>query len=107
MARIDKVNEAVKREISSIVQKEVKDPRLNFVTIAEVDVSKDLQHARVYYSVLGNESKAKSAQIGLDSAKGFVLKLVGQRVRMRYTPEIEFIFDTSIRYGARIDEVLE
>lgn len=106
MDRIDRINQAIKEEISNIVQREVKDPRLGFVTITRAEVSRDLQHARVYFSVLGEKEKADAAQEGLDSARGFIRKLVGQRVRMRYTPEIEFIFDRSIEYGIRIEETL-
>ena len=66
-----------------------------------------MQHAKVFFSVLGNEVKLKGAQEGLDSARGFVRKLVGQRVHMRYTPEIAFIFDQSIEYGRKIEETIE
>ena len=65
MGRIDKINQAIKREIGEIVLKEIKDPRLEFVTITQVVVSRDLQHARVYYSVLGNKDQAQKAQEGL------------------------------------------
>lgn len=107
MARIDRVNQAVKREVSSIIHSELKDPRLEFVTILQVEVSRDLQHARIFFSVLGDDKKADSAQQGLESAQGFIRKLIGQRVRMRYTPEIEFIFDRSVEYSVRIEEALE
>ncbi|MFA5059915.1 MAG: 30S ribosome-binding factor RbfA [Candidatus Omnitrophota bacterium] len=107
MSRIDRINESVKREVSDIVQKEVKDPRLKFVTIMQAEVSRDLQHAKIYFSVFGDNSKIDSAQQGLDSAKGFIRKLVGQRVRMRYTPDIDFIFDESVSYGAHIEEIIE
>ena len=107
MARIDRINQTMKREISSILQAEVKDPRLQFVTINQVEVSRDLQHARVYFSILGDPSQTEKVEEGLNSARGFVRKLVGQRVRMRYTPEIEFVFDRSVEYGARIEETLE
>ena len=107
MSRMDRINQTIKREVSLIVHSEVKDPRLQFVTIHHVDVSRDLQHARVYFSVLGNSTEAVKAEEGLNSARGFIRKLVGQRVRMRYTPEIEFIFDKTIEYSARIEETLE
>src|SRR3990167_2660939 len=106
MGRIERVNQAIKEEVSNIVLREVKDPRLQFVTITHVDVSRDLQHARVYFTVLGNEEKTREAQSGLNSAKGFIRRLVGQRVNMRYTPEIEFIFDKSVEYGMQIEEIL-
>ena len=107
MGRIDKINQAVKEEVGNIIQKEVKDPRLEFVTITQAEVSRDLQHAKVYFTVLGNTDKIKEVQDGLDSARGFIRRLVGQRVRMRYTPEIRFIFDQSVEYGMHIEETLE
>ena len=107
MGRIDKINQMIKREVGEIIFKEIKDPRLEFVTITEVVVTKDLQHAKIYYSVLGNKDQAQKTQEGLSSARGFIRKLIGQRVRMRYTPEVEFIFDPTIEYSARIEAALE
>ena len=107
MDRMDKINQRIKREIGDIVLKELKDPRLEFVTITNVEVSRDLQHAKVYFSVLGNEERAKKAQEGLMSARGFVRKLVGDRVRLRYTPEVEFFFDHTVEYSARIEAALQ
>ncbi len=107
MDRIERINETMKREIGLIVHTEVKDPRLQFVTITQVDVSRDLQHARVSFSVLGNSLQVEKVLDGLNSAKGFIRKLIGQRIRMRFTPDIEFIHDRSLEYSARIEQALE
>lgn len=107
MGRIEKVNQAIKEEISRIIQMEVKDPRLDFVTITHVEVSRDLQHARVYFSILESNKKILKVQEGLNSARGFIRKLIGERVRMRYTPEIDFVFDNSLEYGMHIEEAIE
>lgn len=107
MQRLNKVNQLIKREISSMIQKDVHDPRLEFVTITHVDVTKDLQQARVSFTVLGDAAKVKLAQEGLESARGFIRRLIGQRIRIRYTPEIIFVYDASVEYGARIEETLE
>ena len=107
MARIEKINEAIRKEISNIVLFEVKDPRLKSVTITHVDVSRDLQYAKVFFSFLGSTDEVKAAQEGLDSASGFIRRLIGQRIRMRYTPEIHFIFDKSIEYGIQIEQAIE
>ncbi len=104
MSRIDRINEMVKREISVMLLEEARDPRLKFVTILRVDVSKDLQHAKVFYSVLGHD--LKGAEDALSNARGFVRRLVGQRVVMRYTPEIDFIYDKSLEYSDRIEQTL-
>ena len=97
----------VKREISKMLQQDIKDPRLAFVTITDVDVSKDLRYARVSFSVLGEEKKILDAQEALDHANGYIRKLVGDRVRLRYTPRFEFFYDQSIAYGARIEKTFE
>ncbi len=107
MGRIEKINQSVKEEVSRIVQLEVKDPRLEFVTITRADVSRDLQHAKIFFSVLGTSSKADDAKKGLESARGFIRRLIGQRVRMRYTPEIDFILDRSLEYSADIEKVIQ
>lgn len=109
MVRMEKVNQQIKREIGNMIQYgEINDPRLTFVTITYVECSKDLQHARVGFSVLSNDRKEiQNVQEGLSSARGFVRKLIGQRVRLRYTPEIVFIHDDSLAYSSRIDQALE
>lgn len=109
MVRMEKVNQQIKREIGYLIQKgEINDPRLTFVTITYVECSKDLQHARVGFSVLSNNRKEiQKVQEGLSSARGFVRKLIGQRVRLRYTPEIIFIHDDSLAYSYKIDQTLD
>ena len=107
MDRIARINQAIKEEVSQIIQREVKDPRLGFVTITQVEVSRDLQHAKVYFSVLGDAVKIDDVQHGLDSARGFIRKLIGQRIRMRYTPEISFYYEQSLEYGMRIEKAIE
>lgn len=108
MARIEKVNEVIKREISNILQLgEVKDPRISFVTILNVEVSKDLQHARVKFSTLSDRPMdIKNAEEGFNSCRGFIRKLVGSRIEMRYTPELNFIYDKGLQYAAQVDKTL-
>ena len=109
MVRMEKVNQQIKREIGNMIQYgDINDPRLTFVTITQVECSKDLQHARVGFSVLSNDRKEiQKVQEGLSSARGFIRKLIGQRVRLRYTPEIVFFHDDSLSYASKIDETLE
>ena len=108
MARIEKINAQVKREISSmLLLGDIKDPRLKFVTITEADVTKDLRQARVKFSVLDTSAKnIERVQEGLDSARGIVRRLIGERVRMRYTPEINFIYDRTLEFSDKIDRTL-
>ena len=107
MGRMEKVNQLVKREISNIIQREIADPRLRFVTITAVEVSPDLHVARVSFSVLGDDKRVVEAEEALEHAKGYLRKLVGKRVILRYTPALEFVYDDSIAYGARIEQTLE
>ncbi len=107
--RIEKVNSSIKRELANILQAgEVRDPRISFVTILSVDVSKDLQHARVRFSTLSDEPKGiKEAVEGFNSCRGYIRKLISERVVLRYTPEFQFIYDKGIKYAADVDRVLE
>ena len=107
MGRIEKVNEMMKREISDVLRKEVQDPRVSFVTITGVNVSPDLHLARVNYSVLGGQAKVAGTQTALNNASGYIRRIIGQRITLRYTPKIEFIYDESIEYSARIHQTLE
>ena len=107
MGRIDRINEQVKREIGRILQQELADPRLQFVTITEVDVSRDLRNAKIRFSVLGKEHEVHLAQKGLDGAKGMIRRLLGQSMNIRHTPELFFIYDQSIEMSARIEETLK
>ena len=107
MSRIDRINQTMRREIGTIIQRELQDPRLSFVTITQVEVSRDLQHAKAYFSVLGDHPDIEKAQASLNNARGIVRKLVGKSVRMRYTPEIQFIFDASIQYSAHLEETFQ
>lgn len=106
--RIEKINQLIKREISNmLLYGDINDPRLSFVTIMEVDTSRDLQHARVKFSVLTDDEKEiKNVQDGLDSARGFIRKMISQRIDLRYTPEIVFIHDRSLQYQAQIDRTI-
>lgn len=109
MGRIEKVNEFIKREISNmLLLGEIKDPRVKLVTIQSVDTSKDLQHARVKFSVLSDKPQdIQQAGEGLNSSRGFIRRLIAERVDLRYTPEIQFIFDKGVQYMAAVDERLE
>jgi ribosome-binding factor A len=105
--RQEKVEELLKIEISDIIQRELKDPRAGFITITDVEISPDLRHARVFFSVLGDEAAQQASMKALKSAAGFIRRELGRRVRMRVTPEVEFRVDESIERGARIFEILQ
>lgn len=86
--------------------KELKDPRIGFVTITKVGVSEDCRSAKVYFSMMGTPSERERSLEGLNSAKGYVRKELGRRIRLRYTPQISFLFDPSIEYAIHIGEVI-
>jgi ribosome-binding factor A len=106
-ARMRRVNEAVREVVSSHISGDLKDPRIGFVTVTGVETSPDLRHARVYVSVLGEQSRREDALEGLRSAAGFLQARVGQELRMRRTPTLEFIYDESVARGMRITELLD
>ncbi|MCX5714114.1 MAG: 30S ribosome-binding factor RbfA [Candidatus Omnitrophica bacterium] len=106
MSRQDRVTAALEREISSIIHDELKDPRLGFVTLTKVELSKDLRFAKVFFSVLGKEQDYKNTQEALDSAKGFIKKLVCERIDLRFVPDIIFREDHSNEYSVKIEEIL-
>ena len=106
MARKDKVAEAVRQEVSLIVHDVLKDPRLGFVTITRVEMTDDLSYAKIFFSVLGKEEDYKKTKEALDSALGFIRKLVSERINLKFAPEIAFYEDHSSEYSVRIDQVL-
>ena len=104
--RVNRVAEQMKKELGEIILQKVKDPRIGFVTVTDVEVTGDLQNATIYISVLGNESEKEATLKGLEKAKGFIRTEIGKRIRLRVIPEIEFAFDESIAYGNRIETLL-
>ena len=107
MARIDKINEEVRRELANIIR-ELKDTRIPMMTSdVAVNVTNDLRYAKAYISVMGDEETQKKAMEGLKSAAGFVRREIGKRIDLRYTPELIFELDHSIEHGAHIEELLK
>lgn len=104
--RPNRVAEQMKKELGEIITRKIKDPRIGFVTVTDVQVTGDLQQATVYISVLGDEEQRENTLKGLAKAKGFIRSEIGHRIRLRKTPEISFEFDESIDYGNRIDTLL-
>ena len=105
--RQERVANAIRREISNIIHNELKDPRIGFTTVTKVEVTSDLRRAKIYYSVLGNEKEKKSTQIALKNATGFMKGLIGDRLKLRLTPELAFVVDKTIEYHDNINKILE
>jgi len=106
MSRQEKLAQAIKKEISGIIQEELKDPRLGFMTITAVELTPDYKYANVFFSVLGQEQDYKKAKNALNSALGFIRRLIAQRIRFRFVPEIVFKEDKSCEYGFKIEKIL-
>jgi ribosome-binding factor A len=104
--RADRVGEQIRAELADILLKKTKDPRVGFVTITRVDLSDDLKHAKVFVSVLGDEKARKDTLKGLGSAAHFLRGELGRRIKMRSTPELAFVLDTSIEKGAHTLDIL-
>ena len=107
LRRQKRIADLIQRELSDIVQRRVKDPRLTGVTITGTRVSSDYQYADVYFYRLGGDpAELQEAKQGLESASGFIRRELGGRITVRYTPELRFHLDESIDYGAHIESLL-
>jgi ribosome-binding factor A len=104
--RATRVGEQMKKELGEIIGRKIKDPRVGFVTVTDVEVTGDLQQAKIFISVLGDDEQRQNTLKGLAKASGFIRSEIGQRIRLRKTPEITFEFDESVDYGNRIESLL-
>ncbi|MFH0731331.1 MAG: 30S ribosome-binding factor RbfA [Candidatus Omnitrophota bacterium] len=107
MSRIDKINHELQHQISTIIQQELSDPRIGFVTVISVSVSADLRHAKVYFTSMGDDKQIKDTAETLNSAAGYIRKLLGKRMLIKFIPEIKFIFDDTIQQNEKIDKALD
>ncbi|MBD2431311.1 MULTISPECIES: 30S ribosome-binding factor RbfA [Fischerella] len=106
--RVSRVAELIKREVSQMLLNGIKDDRVGtgMVSVTDVDVSGDLQHAKIYVSIYGTEEAKAETMAGLKSATGYVRSELGARVRLRRTPEVVFIEDRSIERGSKVLSLL-
>ena len=103
-----RINGEVRRELSAIIQNEIKDPRIHPMTsVVEVEVAPDLKSAKAYISVLGDEHAQKDTLAGLQSAEGYIRRALARTVNLRNTPEIRFIMDQSIEYGVHMSKLID
>ncbi len=105
--RLNRVEEACHEVLSEVLQREVKDPRVGFVTITDVKLTADLRHSRVFVSVLGDEDDVERSMAGLDSAKGYMRSALGKHLRIKYLPEIEFVLDSSGEEALRLEGIMK
>jgi ribosome-binding factor A len=100
--RTERVAELIREELSEILRQDVSDPRIGFVSITQVGVSPDLETARVYVSILGDENQKKDCMRGLQSATAFIRGKLGRLLELRTVPEIKFVRDDSLEKGSRV-----
>jgi ribosome-binding factor A len=104
--RADRVAELIRADMSEIIGKEVKDPRLHSVTITSVKVTDDLRNAKIYFVEMGKDDCSPEINAGLAKAAGFIRRELGKRLQLRFVPELTFVHDTSFGYGNRIEKLL-
>ncbi|GEN55821.1 ribosome-binding factor A [Halolactibacillus alkaliphilus] len=104
--RANRVAEQMKKELGDILNRKIKDPRVGFVTITDVEVTGDLQQATIYLTILGSEDEKEATLVGLTKAKGFIRSEIGHRIRLRKTPELFFEIDHTIETGNRIEKLI-
>ena len=105
-SRPERVADQIRKELSELVARQVHDPGIGFLTITHVKMTPDLQHARVYYTVIGDDKARKDAQRALGRASGFLRRQIGSRVRLRTVPELTFFYDESIERQDRIERIM-
>ena len=97
----------IQQEVSLMISRDMKDRRVGFVTVTGVQLTPDLRHARIFISMMGSESEKEESLEALNHATGWVRHELGQRIRMKFIPEIVFQFDTSQEYGEHIDRLID
>lgn len=104
--RVARLNEQMKRELIMLLRNDVRDPRVTSVTITDVEVAPDLYHAKVHYSVLGDDEERSTALEGLRAASGFLRGEIGRRMHVRRAPELHFSLDTTLEHAMHIERLL-
>jgi ribosome-binding factor A len=105
--RADRVGDQIRAEVAGMVARELHDPGLGFLTITRVDVTADLQLARVYYTTLGDAAARRNTQRAFERAAPFIRRQLGRRLRLRRAPDLLFVFDESIEHQDRIERLLQ
>lgn len=103
----ERIAERIQMIISELLLRQLRDPRLEGVTVTEVNIDRELQHANVYVNALGDEERAEEVMAGLDSAAGYIRREVAQRLQLRSAPQLRFHWDPRLAYIEEVNELLE
>ncbi|OGA18058.1 MAG: ribosome-binding factor A [Betaproteobacteria bacterium RIFCSPLOWO2_12_FULL_63_13] len=106
-ARLRRIAEQIRRELSEILRTELKDPGVGIITLTDVEVSPDLAHAKVYFTTLGDSQALERSQAGLRRAAGFLRSSLGHRINIHNTPELRFEYDASVERGVRLTQLID
>jgi ribosome-binding factor A len=106
VSRTHRVAEQIQRELAELIQLELKDPRVGMITVTGVEVTSDYSHAKVFFSLLGDQERLQQALTGLNSAAGYLRSQVAHRMKLRIMPALHFVHDTSIEEGMRLDKLI-
>ncbi|MDO5041134.1 MAG: 30S ribosome-binding factor RbfA [Peptoniphilus sp.] len=106
--RVAQISEEVRRAVSDIIRFKLKDPRIpEIISISKAEVTNDLSFAKIYYSILDDESKKDDTQEALENAKGFIKRELSHAVKLRIMPELIFIYDDSLEINLKIDKLIK
>jgi ribosome-binding factor A len=106
-SRTLRVGEQIRRELAVLLRGGVKDPRIGMVTITDVEVSKDLAHAKVYFTTFGNQQAVLDSKQGLESAAGFLRRELGRHMKIRTVPDLRFLYDDTQQKGRRVSTLID
>lgn len=106
-SRSQRVVEQIRRELAELIRLEVKDPRVGFITLTDVEITPDYAHAKVFFTSMTGSEDVPEILAGLQRASGFLRRELGRRVRIHTTPELRFVYDTSVEEGARMSKLID
>ena len=106
-AKKDRIEAIIQKEVSSIIQMELKDPKIGFITITDVTVTNDLSIAKIYVTFLGQQARIDAGMKALESSKGFIRSMLAKRMTIRKVPQLIFVYDESLERGNKIERIIK
>lgn len=106
-SRSDRVAEQIRRELAELIRLQLKDPRVRWVTLTDVEVTPDYVHAKVFYTTLNDSSDPRETEQGLRRSASFLRRELGRRIKLHHIPELHFVYDTSVEHGRKLSQLIE